>query len=341
MPAGLLRDRLLACARRLGFRCSDILLWNTRNGMANAMVIGLVPWLRYVVFTDRLIEEFSEEEVEAVFGHEAGHIRHQHMSYYLLFLTLSIAVLVLLGDCYLMPFLINSRDAVLARYWPALRTTAESGKMTEDLALFPMVALTVGYIFLVFGFLSRRCERQADLFGCRATSCRNTDCLGHDETTSYPLLGGGLCTTGIRTFIRALEKVAHVNAISRDRPGFLQSWQHSTIANRVAFLQSVLVDPRIEAAFQRRLTRLKWGLLLGLVVVFALLMRSRWLAEAAERNNNLDQPFLGLHQDSHNRSSVQAPPEIVRRAHQPDEGADRPQARAQPFAPGGGRRVGE
>ena len=51
----------------------------------------------------------------------------------------------------------------------------------------------------------------------------------------------------------ALEKVALVNGISRDRPGFLQSWQHSTIARRVAFLDRVLLDRAAEPRFQRRL----------------------------------------------------------------------------------------
>ena len=92
LPAGPTRDRLMAAARRLRFRCSDILLWNTRGGMANAMVIGVLPWPRYVIFTDRLLEEFNGDEVEAVFGHEVGHVKHHHMVFYLAFLLLSMAV---------------------------------------------------------------------------------------------------------------------------------------------------------------------------------------------------------------------------------------------------------
>ena len=65
----------------------------------------------------------------------------------------------------------------------------------------------------------------------------SADCRGH-EPAVVPAAGGrGLCPTGIRTFIDALEKVARLNGISRDRPGWLQSWQHSTIARRVEFLQ--------------------------------------------------------------------------------------------------------
>src|SRR5262249_43780988 len=94
----------------------------------------------------------------------------------------------------------------------------------------------------------------------------------HEATTTFSPRGRELCPTGIRTFIRALEKVALVNGISRERPGFLQSWQHSTIARRVAFLEQVLHDPRVEAVFQRRVTALKWGLLLGLGGLAALLI---------------------------------------------------------------------
>jgi len=68
------------------------------------------------------------------------------------------------------------------------------------------------------------------------------------------------------TFIRALEKVARLNGLNRERPGFLQSWQHSTIAKRVDFLQRMLREPAVERKFQRRLLLLKCGLMLILGV---------------------------------------------------------------------------
>ena len=116
----------------------------------------------------------------------------------------------------------------------------------QDLAVIPLVGALGAYIFLVFGFLSRRCERQADIYGCRAVSCGQTDCLGHTAETELVPRGRGLCPTGIRTFIDALEKVAFLNGISRDRPGWLQSWQHSTIARRrpPSFKPGTFVIPR-------------------------------------------------------------------------------------------------
>jgi Zn-dependent protease with chaperone function len=259
LPPGALRDRLENSASRLGFKCSDILLWNTRHGMANAMVIGIVPWIRYVVFTDRLLEEFAPEEVEAVFGHEIGHVRHHHMLYYLGFLLGSVVVL---GGLW---------SLVEARW-----NVSKDLKQYHYLAFVPMVTILLTYVFIVFGFLSRRCERQADVFGCRAVSCSQADCLGHDHEAVLAGTGRELCPTGIRTFIRALEKVALINGISRHRPGFLQSWQHSTIARRVEFLQSVLIDPAVERHFQRRVFVFKCVLLVVLGGAVSFVLSHSW-----------------------------------------------------------------
>jgi STE24 endopeptidase len=92
-------------------------------------------------------------------------------------------------------------------------------------------------------------------------------CSGHDATTVFPAGATGLCPTGIRIFINALEKVGYLNGISRDRPGWLQSWQHSTIARRVEFLQGVIRDPAAAPRFQRGITLVKWALLLSLAVL--------------------------------------------------------------------------
>jgi Zn-dependent protease with chaperone function len=262
LPPGPLRDRLLATTRRLRLRCTDLLYWNTRGGMANAMVVGIVPWLRYVVFTDRLLEEFTPEEVEAVLGHEMGHVKHRHMLYYFAFLMASMLVVELVTRAALVPFLrwllpnLNPGQFLLYLDNP------------QDRELLPMVLLLLAYIFVVFGFLSRRCERQADVCGCRAVSCGRPDCQGHEPGALPGDAATGLCATGIRVFIRGLEKVAVLNGIDRERAGFLQWWQHGTIARRVGFLETLLADPAVEPRFQRRVALLQWGLFAMLGVVF-------------------------------------------------------------------------
>jgi STE24 endopeptidase len=134
-------------------------------------------------------------------------------------------------------------------------------------------------VFFVFGFLSRRCERQADVFGCRVVSCNQRDCPEHSTTTELALCGAGLCRTGIQTFVSALEKVAALNGICRSRPGWLQSWRHSTIARRVDFLQQVLFDSQVEARFQRTVARVKWALVIGLATVLVCLGLVHWRHE--------------------------------------------------------------
>src|SRR5205823_13774401 len=93
----------------------------------------------------------------------------------------------------------------------------------------PAVCLAGASVFVVFGFLSRRCERQADVYGCRAVSCPLPACDGHAPGAALAPAGRGLCPTGIRTFIGALNKVADLNGISRRQPGWLQSWLHASI----------------------------------------------------------------------------------------------------------------
>jgi STE24 endopeptidase len=141
--------------------------------------------------------------------------------------------------------------------------------LRKDLVVLPLISLIGAYIFVVFGFLSRRCERQADIYGCRAVSCGDPNCLGHDAGVALAPRARSLCRTGIHTFISALEKVAYLNGISRDKPGWLQSWQHSTIARRVEFLQRLLVNPALEMHFQRRVRAVKW---LSLIILGSVLV---------------------------------------------------------------------
>jgi STE24 endopeptidase len=257
LPPGPLRERLLATARRLKFRLSDLLVWDTRGAMATAMVVGILPRPRYVLFTDRLLADLTDDEIEAVLGHEVGHVKHWHIPFYLGFLMISMAVLGVMATVFL----------------PEL-TEGLSLQSRRHLDAIPVVASLGAYVFVVFGFLSRRCERQADVFGCRAVSCSRPDCPGYHGDVALAPAGQGLCPAGIRTFIQALEKVAISNGISRDRPGFLQSWQHSTIGRRVEFLQRIMGDPGLEQKFQRRVFVVKCLMLLSLVGVLAALVYS-------------------------------------------------------------------
>ena len=124
----------------------------------------------------------------------------------------------------------------------------------QTLATLVLIAVVSLYVFVVFGFLSRRCERQADIFGCRTVSCE--------------------------VFIHALEQVAYLNGIDPDCPGWLSSWQHSTIAKRVDFIRRMSRDPQVEPHFQRNLGLLKWAVVFVLALVLFVLRDHLWTDEA-------------------------------------------------------------
>lgn len=276
MPEGPVRSRLEKIARRLHFRYADFLIWHTHGAMMNAMILGLVPRARYVVFTDRLLEDLLPDEVDAVLGHEAGHAKHGHIWLYALFISLSIVILA----------------SVLSILTQELKTQyVDLMAWIGSWIAVPIVAIVSSYIFLVFGFLSRRCERQADVYGCRSVSCNKPDCVGHDESTVYPERAKGLCPTGIRACINALERVDLLNGQTvqddeeertmgnfvRDLFKWLRAWQHSTISRRVAFLRSLINNPTNERHFQLHVTFLKWGLIFGLLaVLFGLVHLAGW-----------------------------------------------------------------
>ena len=276
MPQGPVRTRLEALAKRLHFRCADLLVWPTHGAMVNAMILGLVPRARYVVFTDRLLEELLPDEVDAVLGHEVGHAKHGHVWFYALFIGLSVMILAAFLTLTVEELKVQNGDVL---------------DWIGDWIALPTLVLAASYIFLVFGFLSRWCERQADVYGCRAVSCNNPACLGHDETTVYPERARGLCPTGIRACINALQhvglEIGHLGQDDHDARTlgnlvkgllkWLRAWQHSTIPRRVAFLRSLINSPENERRFQWQVTFVKWGLILGLLgILFGLVQLVGW-----------------------------------------------------------------
>ncbi|MFM8272589.1 MAG: M48 family metallopeptidase [Gemmata sp.] len=275
LPPGPTRDRFEALAGRLDFRCADILLWNTHGASVNAFITGLLPRVRYVVFTDRILEDLPPDELDAVLGHEIGHAKHGHIWLYAAFLALSLSLLAAL-----VLFTEKQINAATSGEMVRLRTWLEGFK--SWLAL-PPVALVTGYLFVVFGALSRRCERQADLFGCKAVSCADPHCAGHGPATVYPPGAARLCPTGIRTFARALDRVRELNGLEHETGGhparravraawgWARAWQHGPMSRRINYLLGLIDRRGDEPSFQKRLYVLKWALMVSLVAALVAL----------------------------------------------------------------------
>jgi STE24 endopeptidase len=248
LPAGDLRLRLEAIARQLKLRYRDILVWHSRGMLVNAAVMGILPSLRYVLLSDGLLDSMSTRQIEAVFGHEAGHVRCRHIPYFILFATLTMLV----------------GGGILLLVEPHLST------QYSQILVGLVIVLLWG---LAFGWLSHQFEYQADLAGAASITpsgdACSPACLLH---SAGPAGDAELCTTAAREFSVALLRVAALNGIPGDEHG----WRHPSIQQRVAFLERVSLDPAASTGFLRRLQIAKAILILGTAVGLALATYLYW-----------------------------------------------------------------
>lgn len=254
LEAGPVRERLEALCARIGLRCRDILVWNSGGMMINAAVMGVVAPLRYVLLSDALLTQMTPRQVEAVFGHEAGHVRHRHMEHFLVFAF--VGWLVVAGGMELLAHLFGEGPS-------ASRTFA----LTIQGAGAGATALFWG---LGFGWVSRRFERQADLHGARCVTPEpgecHTSCAVHLDAATICNEPGRVCSTAAALFASALDRVATLNGIPTEE----KSWRHSSIGSRIRFLTSLAGDPSLTMRFERTLRRIQ-GTIWVVAVVGALL----------------------------------------------------------------------
>lgn len=255
---GPLRRRLERLAGRHRFRFTDILVWDTGGAMVNAGVTGLLPAFRYVLLSDGLIENVEGRQVEAVFGHEVGHVAHRHLAFFAGFFAGSIGLMALVA------FGVRRLlDFVEAQEWVA---PGSSWGLIWELGLaLPIVG---AYFLLVFGYVSRRFERQADVFGCRSISCGRRECPPHLDVNAADSANRSdtLCPVAVRTFVDALSTVGYLNGIELES----RSWRHGSIGRRLEFIEGLEARPGDEARFQRRVDRMRLAVLSALAATFAL-----------------------------------------------------------------------
>jgi STE24 endopeptidase len=278
LPPSPLRDRMEAMCRAYKLKFRDILIWRTENRIANALVMGVVPRFRYVLLSDLLLQEMSDEQIEAVFAHELGHVVHRHMIWYLVFLKVLILVLALV-------------DVVLGAQLGHAKLPAW---MPVDLVM-PLVGFS-GFI-IAFGYVSRRFERQADVFAARTLQRHLTPLLPSSAPAQLPVLSGPshVGPIGANLFASALERVAIINNMPLGprgrweggplrRLGYLlervsdaaNNWLHGSIPQRMRTLHRMSSDPSHTHRFDRRMARLYVTLVVTLVISGAI----AWMVQA-------------------------------------------------------------
>ena len=84
LPPGELRIRLEKRIEASGIACRDILIWHTGGRVRNAAMAGFLRQFRFVLLTDRLVDDLEPDAIECVVLHELGHAHHAHSARLLL-----------------------------------------------------------------------------------------------------------------------------------------------------------------------------------------------------------------------------------------------------------------
>ncbi len=297
LPQSPLRRRLEALCRRVGLRYRDILLWRTQYNMGNAAVMGVIPQVRYILLSDLLLERMDDEQIEAVFAHEVGHIVHRHMAWYvvvIIIFTMGLAALQTVTQ-HLLP--------------PEWEVTATLPQEAVDVI---SVVGTLLLFLIFFGFLSRRFERQADVYAARVIEAsareRTTRPVvvvsGAGPREKEPIAGAPAADPsdepsthvghyGATVFASALHRVALMNNIPMTprRPprrglvlrvahaldNFVESlhnWFHGSVPRRMEYVRHLSADPSLTGHFDRRMVRLYCTLLFVLFASVAFVVGS-------------------------------------------------------------------
>lgn len=157
LPAGPLRDQLLALAKNTRFpaRQIEVMDGSKRSRHSNAFFTGFGRFRKIVLF-DTLIQQLSETELAAVLAHEIGHYKRRH----LLKLLVASAAGLWVGF-YVLAWLARQEWFYAAFGFPP-------GQLGPALLLFSLVAGTVTFwISPLAHYWSRRYEFQADAFAAR------------------------------------------------------------------------------------------------------------------------------------------------------------------------------
>jgi tetratricopeptide (TPR) repeat protein len=178
--------------------------------MVTAGVMGLIRRFRYILVTPSLLSLLAPEEIDAVIGHEIGHIKKKHLLFYLLFFAGFLVLAYLASDV-----------AVYAMIFaePLWRLVQHSGANPGMAVSIVRSVATIGvfliYFRYVFGYFMRNFERQADAYVFTLFE------------SAAPL---------IATF----HKIALTSGQPADRP----NWHHYSIRERIDFLSRCERDRR-------------------------------------------------------------------------------------------------
>ena len=211
LDPGRQRERIDRLCRSAGMAYRDILYWPLFGGrMVTAGVMGLIRRFRYILVTPSLLSLLAPEEIDAVIGHEIGHIKKKHLLFYLLFFAGFLVLAYLASDVAVYAIIFAE---------PLWRLVQHSGVNPGMAVSIVRSVATIGvfliYFRYVFGYFMRNFERQADAYVFTLFE------------SAAPL---------IATF--------HKIALSSGQPADRPNWHHYSIRERIDFLSRCERDRR-------------------------------------------------------------------------------------------------
>ncbi|MGB9594957.1 MAG: M48 family metalloprotease [Candidatus Poribacteria bacterium] len=236
LEKGEIRDRIISLAKRNNIRFGDILVWNMGGRqIANAGMAGLLPRSRAIFVTDFLLSNFTLDEIETIIAHEFGHIKMGHIPAYII---LSFAYLSFSGMLF---------SFVL----PEINYVSSNETVTALLSGIFTVLIFFTYFIIIFRFISRIFERQADVYAVKITKKPSS-------------------------FKDALMKVAYINQVMMRNPRIFKIFAtHPSMSERLELVDKVVNDQNIVKNFNRIFFDFKRSFLLLLIVITALWFTSK------------------------------------------------------------------
>ena len=198
-----LRDRLTRLGQRAGTRVRGVYEWklSEKSKKANAALMGIGA-TRRIILADTLLQNYTDDEIEAVLAHELGH----HVRRHILWGIFTQVAITFFGF-----WLTNQvlRFALLHEWFPSLETRLYD---FANLPLIILVATVLGFLLMpALNALSRRHEREADLYAWE----------------NIPEIG---------PFVTAMTKLADQNLAERAPSRFVEWFfeSHPSIHKRIA-----------------------------------------------------------------------------------------------------------
>ena len=202
---GAFRLRIELLCKKANMRYRDIMVWPLFGGrMITAGVMGLIRRFRYILVTPALMRQLVPYEIDAVIAHEIGHIKKNHLFFYLVFFGGYLVVAFTTLD-----LLVSAIIYVEAAYGLAGNPGSLYASISSISFSLLMIAVFLIYFRYIFGYFMRNFERQADMYAF---------CMLDDA----------------RPLISTFEKITITSGQSPDRP----NWHHFSIKERIDTLRA-------------------------------------------------------------------------------------------------------